>query len=962
MALGQVGSMSVALLGDISDFNRDMDKAGAKVKGFGAQVSATGAKVAEAGKRMSLAITLPLVGFGVAAIKFASDAEEIQSKFDVVFKEFAAQTTEWVNNFAESVNRNATDLKAYAAAFQDTFVPLGFARGDAADLSQALVELTVDLASFNNASEPDVMRDLQSAIVGNVETVRKYGVVLNQAALDQELMNMGIKDGLKTATEAEKAQARLNLIIAGTADAQGDAARTAGSFANQLRGMKSEMKTIGEDIGAILIPQVLELMKKVKSLAEAWAGMSDEQKTRIVNYMLALAAAGPVAFLVGNLAKAVGALTLATQTLTASVAGKAVIGVLADFTAALAGLGTAAAVLGSPLILLSVLGKKVSDSLEGDVEAGRNLGETLRGLEDDTAAMDKAFTGAINGIGALANKYVELGEMSQSALADMVSDLQDIKETVIQQIVDGVPVDEAAWRWGLMVRGVLDKYAALVPGLKGIYDEYLKNGMSSLSELAAADEAAAKAAEAEAQETAQATAEAADKTAHGVERAKDVVVAAAKEIAALTTVELDKARENFEKLKKELGNTAVGSLDYIAVVGKLRKAYAALIAAEKAVEGQHKEVGAGLQDLIAQYEALGLVLTDEVIPQTVQASSQYRDIVQSALVDIAWDMATFYRQTERAEQDHQDKVNGIVQSALDRRRNIEKSDKERREDEQRSFDRRLEDIEIWYQGRVDDGAANTAAKREKLEKERNDRIEAARLAHERRLEDLDTTYTRSIQDNEGDREQALKDEADAYEEHKPKLITTVGDTFSGMVDAIVKSKIEDAISGVIDTFLGLGPAAEKGTAAANAALAGLNPLWLALVPLVLGGTQAGADFVVDMNKWLTDLIYGAGTYDASRAGTVTVQSYAKGGFVPGPEGAPQVVVVHGGEPIGAAGFAEVLDYERMGRAVQAGAYEALREAMAKDAGRPIVVQLADGTRLAQALYDPLTAELARRGG
>jgi len=74
-----------------------------------------------------------------------------------------------------------------------------------------------------------------------------------------------------------------------------------------------------------------------------------------------------------------------------------------------------------------------------------------------------------------------------------------------------------------------------------------------------------------------------------------------------------------------------------------------------------------------------------------------------------------------------------------------------------------------------------------------------------------------------------------------------------------------------------------------------------------------------------------------------------------------MAVVHGGEEIRTPAQ-QMVDYEMMGRAVQAGTYEAMVEVMSKDAGRPIVVQLGDGTRLAQALYNPLAAELARRGG
>ena len=74
-----------------------------------------------------------------------------------------------------------------ASTVQDTFVPLGFARNEASDLSVQLTKLAVDVASFNNASDTETMRAFQSAIVGNHETVRRFGIVITEATLQQEL-------------------------------------------------------------------------------------------------------------------------------------------------------------------------------------------------------------------------------------------------------------------------------------------------------------------------------------------------------------------------------------------------------------------------------------------------------------------------------------------------------------------------------------------------------------------------------------------------------------------------------------------------------------------------------------------------------------------------------------------------------------------------------------------------------
>lgn len=225
--------------------------AGEKIKGFGTAATVMGGAI---------------VGAFAMMIKSASEAEEIESKFFAVFKEESGAATTYIENFAAATGRSRVDLMEWMSTLQDTFVPLGFARGEANEFSQTLTTLAVDLASFNNQAEPDVIRDLQSAIVGNHETMRKYGVIINEASINQELLNMGLADGKKNATEAQKAQARLNIIMRSTADAQGDAERTSGSFANQMRALQAQLRDLAVEIGSTVIPMVSEFIQKIVAI------------------------------------------------------------------------------------------------------------------------------------------------------------------------------------------------------------------------------------------------------------------------------------------------------------------------------------------------------------------------------------------------------------------------------------------------------------------------------------------------------------------------------------------------------------------------------------------------------------------------------------------------------------------------------------------------------------------------
>ena len=147
---------------------------------------------------------------------FQAATNKNTSKAKVVFGSNFGAVEKTLDDFGNQVGRATHNLVAMASSVQDTFVPMGFSRKEASGLSVQLSKLAVDVASFNNASDVDTMRAFQSAIVGNHETVRRFGVVITEATLKQELNRMGITKSMKEVTNAEKVQARLNLIIDGT--------------------------------------------------------------------------------------------------------------------------------------------------------------------------------------------------------------------------------------------------------------------------------------------------------------------------------------------------------------------------------------------------------------------------------------------------------------------------------------------------------------------------------------------------------------------------------------------------------------------------------------------------------------------------------------------------------------------------------------------------------------------------
>lgn len=262
MAATTVDTLLVRIEADMSGIRRDLKRLEQNTQSSTRKIQSSFAGLSRfIGPAIGVA-TVVATGKAIGAVtSLASHIEEMQAKSSVVFGRFAEGVRTELGKFADEANRSVFELEEMAASIQDTFVPMGFARGEAASLSIQLTKLATDVASFNNASDTETMAAFQSALVGNHETVRRFGVVITEATLQQELLRMGINKSAKEITNAEKVQARLNLLLAGTTDAQGDAIKTSGSFANEMKGLQGNLKALGIEIGQELLPTMTGLVK-----------------------------------------------------------------------------------------------------------------------------------------------------------------------------------------------------------------------------------------------------------------------------------------------------------------------------------------------------------------------------------------------------------------------------------------------------------------------------------------------------------------------------------------------------------------------------------------------------------------------------------------------------------------------------------------------------------------------------
>jgi hypothetical protein len=128
-------------------------------------------------------------------------------------------------------------------------------------MSEQLTKLAVDLSSFYNVSEEESIQRLFSGMSGETEAVRRLGIDISDTSLDALNKSNGDNRRLASLSLQEKSLLRFQKIILDTAEKQGDAARTAGGFANTMRRLQEKVKSLAIEMGQKLMPAALELAK-----------------------------------------------------------------------------------------------------------------------------------------------------------------------------------------------------------------------------------------------------------------------------------------------------------------------------------------------------------------------------------------------------------------------------------------------------------------------------------------------------------------------------------------------------------------------------------------------------------------------------------------------------------------------------------------------------------------------------
>lgn len=252
-----VGQIGLDLVLNKKKFNKQMSGLEGVAKRSGAKI---GAAIA-AGLSVKA-----FASFTKSCLDLGSDLTEVQNVVDTAFPKMSSRLDSFAKNAASSFGLSETMAKKYAGTFGAMSKSFGFAEKEAYTMSTALTGLAGDIASFYNISQDEAYTKLKSVFTGETETLKDLGVVMTQANLDQYALANGFGKTTSAMTEQEKVALRYQFVMSQLSLAQGDFAKTSGSWANQVRILTLQFESFKAAIGQGLINILTPVIQTINAL------------------------------------------------------------------------------------------------------------------------------------------------------------------------------------------------------------------------------------------------------------------------------------------------------------------------------------------------------------------------------------------------------------------------------------------------------------------------------------------------------------------------------------------------------------------------------------------------------------------------------------------------------------------------------------------------------------------------
>ena len=196
---------------------------------------------------------------GNAVAKF-NDFYEATDLFHNAMGNLSGEADTLISKMQGLLGVDPTKAMTYMATIQSLGTSFGLTSDKAYILSKNLTQLAYDEGSYWNKNVAETFTAMSSAISGEIEPIRRLGIDLSQARLQQELLSLGFNKQVSSLSQADKAVLRYIAIMKQTANVQGNLAQTIQSPANQIKILKAQLDMLAKSVGSLLYPAMKSIL------------------------------------------------------------------------------------------------------------------------------------------------------------------------------------------------------------------------------------------------------------------------------------------------------------------------------------------------------------------------------------------------------------------------------------------------------------------------------------------------------------------------------------------------------------------------------------------------------------------------------------------------------------------------------------------------------------------------------
>lgn len=271
MANLTVEELKVLISAETAGLQKAVSKVQSQLNGLDKTTTKITTKMGNAFSKLakSAGITLTIAGLirlGKSAVQAASALEEVQNVVDVSFGEAAAEIDRFAKTCMDRFGLSEYSAKKMASQFMAMGNSMGIANANSKIMSVQLTGLAADLASFFNVSVETAQNALEGVYTGQTRALRQFGLVVDEATIEEYALSQGITKSVRAMTAAEQATLRYNYVLQQTTNAQNDFARTSGTWANQIRLLRQQWNAFMTELGSVITAVLLPVVKWLNTI------------------------------------------------------------------------------------------------------------------------------------------------------------------------------------------------------------------------------------------------------------------------------------------------------------------------------------------------------------------------------------------------------------------------------------------------------------------------------------------------------------------------------------------------------------------------------------------------------------------------------------------------------------------------------------------------------------------------